>query len=412
MAENRAGVYLREKLKFDTLFKKPTLYPLAALSALVLVLSAVISFRFDVMEAGRYHIILFGAFFPAALILLLRALFLQMRYNPYSYNTIYYTGFSLFLVFVIATHLYLAVYALRDPAALSTRQMLYALLYSARNYMKLQLPFIALFSLALCISNIALIRREGGGLVNLLGIVLSALLASGEGAILFASVREGSVLKELLFNLFAAIYLYFTCMLIGAIAADLIAAFYEPARDKDYLIVPGCAIRADGTPTPILRGRLDRALSFYREQVAAGGKAPVFVLSGGQGKDEVIPECESMARYLRSKGIPETQIRREGASRDTLENMKYSKEIIAAENPDAMIGFSTTNYHVFRAGLKARRVKMRAQGMGAPTKWYFWPNASVREFAGLLTEHRGKQALILLGMIGTFTVMTMLYYGS
>lgn len=412
MAESRAGVYLREKLKFDTLFKKPTLYLLAALSALVLVLSAAISFRFDAMEAARYQIILFGAFFPAALILLLRALLLQMRYNPYSYNTIYYAGFSLFLIFVIATHFYLAWYALRDPAALSTRQMLYALLYSARNYMKLQLPFIAAFSLALCISNIALIRREGGGLVNLLGIALSALLALGEWVIFFLSGREGSVRDELLLNLFAAIYLYFTCMLIGAIAADLVAALYEPARDKDYLIVPGCAIRADGTPTPILRERLDRALSFCREQVAAGGKAPVFVLSGGQGADEVIPECESMARYLRSKGIPETQIRREGASRDTLENMKYSKQIIAAENPDARIGFSTTNYHVFRAGLKARRVKMRAQGMGAPTKWYFWPNASVREFAGLLTEHRAKQALILLGMIGTYAVMTMLYYGG
>ena len=44
-------------------------------------------------------------------------------------------------------------------------------------------------------------------------------------------------------------------------------------------------------------------------------------------------------------------------------------------------------------------MKLRAQGIGADTKWYFWPNAAVREFIGLLSEHRGKQALILLGII-------------
>ncbi len=49
---------------------------------------------------------------------------------------------------------------------------------------------------------------------------------------------------------------------------------------------------------------------------------------------------------------------------------------------------------------------MRAVGMGAKSKWYFWPNALVREFIGLLTEHRGKQALILGGMVVIYTVLT------
>ena len=86
------------------------------------------------------------------------------------------------------------------------------------------------------------------------------------------------------------------------------------------------------------------------------------------------------------------------------------EEKIDAVNPNGRVLFATTNYHVFRSGLQARRVKMRALGIGAPTKWYFWPNAGVREFAGLLTAHRGKQTLILGGMILLYVLLTLLEF--
>ena len=118
----------------------------------------------------------------------------------------------------------------------------------------------------------------------------------------------------------------------------------------------------------------------------------------------------------------------EDKSTDTSENMAFSKRLIldrvlssgveeapegywpSLEYPEARIAFSTTNYHVFRSGLKARRVKFRALGMGCKSKWYFWPNAAVREFVGLLTQHRVKQILILLGLVVFYTVLTILYY--
>lgn len=152
------------------------------------------------------------------------------------------------------------------------------------------------------------------------------------------------MLHDLFANLFATIYLYFECMLIGTIVADAIAAKHEPEPDKDFVIVLGCGLMPDGTPTPLLRGRLDRALAFGEKQEAATGRAP------------------------------------------------------------------TTNYHVFRSGLFARRVKMRAVGMGAETKWFFWPNAAVREFVGLLTKHRVKQALILGCMVVIYGTLTLLAY--
>ena len=124
----------------------------------------------------------------------------------------------------------------------------------------------------------------------------------------------------------------------------------------------------------------------------------------------MISESACIARYLEESGIPAERIILEDRSTNTFENMKYSKEKILETGRSGKIAFATTNYHVFRSGLFARRVKMRAVGMGAPTKWYYWPNAAVREFIGLLTKHRGKQALILGGLVIAYVVMTVLAY--
>ncbi len=51
-----------------------------------------------------------------------------------------------------------------------------------------------------------------------------------------------------------------------------------------------------------------------------------------------------------------------------------------------------------------------AVGVGAKTKWYFWPNAAVREFVGLLTAHRLKQAIIFGSMTAFYVVLTILAY--
>ncbi|MBQ3404353.1 MAG: YdcF family protein [Oscillospiraceae bacterium] len=223
------------------------------------------------------------------------------------------------------------------------------------------------------------------------------------------SLRQVRI-HELFTNTFAAMYLYFECMLIGAMVAKAIAARHEPEPDKDYLIILGCGIRKDGTPTPILRGRIDRALAFYEKQKAETGKELTFVTSGGQGPNEPISESLSMKRYLMEHGIPEERIIEEDRSTDTFENMKFSREKILERGPLGKIAFSTTNYHVFRSGLYARRVKMRAVGMGARTKWYFWPNAAVREFVGILTEHRVKQAIIFIGLIVVYIALTFVVY--
>lgn len=399
-------------MKFNTRDKKPKVWSIAVMAAVTAAAAALLAATGAEAHAIAICILL-DAFFLSAVVLLVRAFFAQIEYNPYSYNTIYYCGFSIFLLSVLITHIVLTVRLAADPPLFfgqNFAQITWLLSSSAKAYMLFSSPFILAVSAALCASNISLIRHEGLRFVNVLGFLLAFLLVGGELFLLFAdSGVSGSELyvrmHDLLTNILAAVYLYFECMVIGIMIANAITSRYQPEPVQDFVIILGCAIRKDGTPTPLLRDRIDRAIAFRDEQLAKTGKDLFFVTSGGQGSDEVISESEAMKRYLLGKGIPEGRILEENQSTNTFENMKFSKAVIDKINPHASIAFATTNYHVFRSGLYARRVKMRAVGMGAKAKWYFWPNALVREFVGLLTEHRGKQALIVGGLIVLYALL-------
>ena len=243
------------------------------------------------------------------------------------------------------------------------------------------------------------------------GIGVSAYLLINSPGTLDYSPQE--TILVVVRNITAAVFFYFECHLLSTFLFCQMAGRHKPAFDKDYLIILGCGIREDGTLYPLLQGRADRAIAFYRAQLEKTGRKAFFVPSGGQGPDECMPEGEAIRNYLISQGIPEEQIIPETKSVNTLQNMKFSREIIRAnaaltEQPDAedpVIAFSTTNYHVFRAGILAADLGMNVDGMGAKTKWYFWPNALIREFVGMLVRE-WKLHLSLLIVIATLSVFS------
>ncbi len=399
-----------QKIEFDTRDKKPNLYNLLIITGIVFAAAGWLLLD-EKTNAAAVSMIL-ECYFVIALVLLISAFVRQLQYNPYSYNTIMYTGFALFVVFVLIVDTVLTVRTLRNPGLYFETDLIDWMVSSTAAYILVTFPFILVFSVFLCLSNVFLIRREGKRVVNILGIVFSVLLVGGALLILgqdlfLPAVRLNTTVWQIIMNILASVYFYLECMLVGAVIAGLITAGYEPEPDKDFMIILGCGLKKDGTPTPLLQGRIDRALRFYRDQKEQTGKDLTFVVSGGKGPDEVIAESASMKQYLISQGIPEQQIIEENQSSSTLENMTFSKDRILETGQTGKIAFATTNYHVFRSGLCARRVKMRALGVGAKTKWYFWPNAWVREFAGLLTEHRGKQALVLGGLVLINIVLTL-----
>ena len=159
----------------------------------------------------------------------------------------------------------------------------------------------------------------------------------------------------------------------------------------------GSRINKDGTLTPLLMARADKAIEFAKKQYENTKKKVVYIPSGGKGSDEVIAEAQAIKNYLIEKGIDKKQIIIEDKSTSTIENMKFSKDKIDEINDNGNIVFSTTNYHVFRSGVIANNQGIDCEGIGSKTKWYFYTNALIREFiASLVQERRSHIILILL----------------
>ncbi|MBO4327444.1 MAG: YdcF family protein [Clostridia bacterium] len=392
-------------MKIYTRKKKPALYGFLVFSIVVVAAVAVL---FGVTQTTGFNglpyiTLIMPAYFAITLAVLIAALIKQLQYNPYSYNTIYYFGFSLLVSTVLVTHIVTAVNYFSSPEGYRLRDMAEIVRNSARQYMIITLPFLAVFSVGLLISNIVLMKKEGKKVKNMLGIILAISLLGGEALLIWLGSVLGGVWDKVT-DLLCAVFIYAECMLFGTIFADVFAAVHLPERNKDYIIILGCRMSKDGTPTPLLRARIDKAIEFYDRQVNETGRSAIFVPSGGKGGDEPLSEAECMARYLISKGFAPEQIILEDESRNTMENMIFSFRKLPE---DAKCAFSTTNYHVFRSGIASNRAcKHKAEGIGADTKWYFWPNASVREFIGLLKGHRGKQLLVLSGLIAIYLFLS------
>ena len=64
--------------------------------------------------------------------------------------------------------------------------------------------------------------------------------------------------------------------------------------------------------------------------------------------------------------------------------------------------FVTTNYHVFRSGVWAGLAGLHAEGLGSKTKWWFWPNAFIRECIGLLVKRALPEMIWLVILIVMF----------
>lgn len=295
-------------------------------------------------------------------------------------------------------------------------------LSSAGSFTLLILPAAAVVSILVAASNINLMRKEGVNLRNTLGLFLGVLL-------LFATVlpdlfdyflrnktnvniyNENGIpvlIETALENIIYAAVAYIECVLLATVVFGIKSARHIPSPDMDYILILGCRIKQDGTLTNLLKGRADRALEFAETQKEKTGKDIIFVPSGGQGADEVMPEAAAIRNYLVEQGVDESNILVEDTSKNTYENFKNSMELIRENggNDESKIAFSTTNYHVFRSGLIAARQGIKAQGVGSRTKAYFWINAFIREFIATLYAQRKKhiKVIALIFILTLFTV--------
>lgn len=261
------------------------------------------------------------------------------------------------------------------------------------------------------ISNLILLKINGKSFTNVAGTAIAAgliVLTLFADSIFLLYIDLGDIEANEIYtvvvsfrNLILVVVSYLECMLVGSLVCTIRAARHKPKYDQDYLIILGC-YAGDGKNLPsVLKRRVDAALDFATMQSKTNGKDLIFIASGGKGNDERISEAKAIADYIIRKGIPKKRILIEDKSINTLQNFKFSKKLITDKS--AKVAFATTGYHVFRSGVLAHKVGLNAVGISSKTKWYFYANAVMREFAANLVSekktHIFNLAIITIALI-------------
>lgn len=140
---------------------------------------------------------------------------------------------------------------------------------------------------------------------------------------------------------------------LDRVRSVLDAWFSRPVTDKvppfsgsprrPAVLALGYLLAPDGSPEPELVARLEKTL-----EAAVRHPGALVVLSGGMPRSGRV-EASVMREWLEGRGVAGGRICEEGYSRDVVENLVYSRQILALNRVDAVL-IVTSACDVRRAG--------------------------------------------------------------
>jgi len=171
------------------------------------------------------------------------------------------------------------------------------------------------------------------------------------------------------------IYMIGMFILIGSQGEKNTATFTE-----DCVLVLGGGLRGEEV-VPTLQLRLDKCIEYLHRNPEA-----LIIVSGGQGSGETICESQAMKRYLVSKGVDANRIVEENQSKNTRQNMQYSKALLDAHFPsgNCSVVCITSDFHAYRANKLSEAVNMPVSHYNARTKWYLYPSSYCKETLSII----------------------------
>ena len=277
----------------------------------------------------------------------------------------------------------------------------------------------------LLINTIIVVKNNGFSLTSMLPFLMAGfiVLLLCAPSLLNSFDPDSRHIVVFLLGLFTLEGMWFSFTFVSLLFYSWIYRILPRRRKYDYIIIHGAGL--DGTrPTPLLAGRIDKALELWNKQHQQGK----FVASGGQGADEVVSEAQAMRNYLLEKGVPADAILMEDKSTTTWENLKNSIAVIradratsggtdaasddvtASDSAGACGNFTTavvsSDFHVFRCAEYAHNLGIKADGIGSHTKGWYWPTAFIREFIAITKAHLWPY--LVIG--GIYTLINVLNY--
>jgi vancomycin permeability regulator SanA len=161
-------------------------------------------------------------------------------------------------------------------------------------------------------------------------------------------------------SFFILLILFITIIVINTYvknsAKDRIISEYEAGKlNADCIIVLGAGVRADGTPSPMLKDRLLQGISMYDMGVSDR------LLMSGDNTKKGYDEVNTMKQYAIDKGIVSEDIFMDHAGVSTYDSIYRVKEIFQAEK----IIIVTQKYHLYRALYISDSLGIDAYGVSA-----------------------------------------------
>ena len=252
-------------------------------------------------------------------------------------------------------------------------------------------------------NGIVMIRKEGKCAAHLLSLALGIAVLIGEiltayNVIIYSMTYSieamGAYRRSYMFLITSVIIvtvIYGSLSFVIFMIYSLFLMIIPRSKDFDYVIIHGAGLIDGEKVGKLLQDRLDKAILVYRSDPSPTKLIP----SGGRGSDESLSEAEAMKRYLLDQGIPEDDIILEDRSATTMENLRFSKELIDSREGRKYTALVTSNYHVYRALRYCRKAGLKCKGIGSRVAFYYWPSALIREFIAIHTEKKHAIAFVL-----------------
>ncbi len=149
------------------------------------------------------------------------------------------------------------------------------------------------------------------------------------------------MMKKIKIIIIVLLSIYIAILLIESTSR----ATYDPEKNYDYLVIPGSIMNEDGSPSLMMRQRIDTA-----EQVIEENPGITIVATGARGSDEVITEASAIKQELIKRGYNSTPIILEENAVSTATNIKYSEEFVKGN-----VAIVSQQFHMFRIKMLLKR---------------------------------------------------------
>jgi len=133
---------------------------------------------------------------------------------------------------------------------------------------------------------------------------------------------------------------------LASAAAVIIWGSRDRARAADAIVVLGAA-QYVGRPSPVLKARLDHAISLWTR-----GLAPLLIVTGGTGSGDTTSEGAVSRQYALRHGIPDSAILVESQGRTTRESLETVADMMQGRDIDRAILVSDP-FHMLRLSIIA-----------------------------------------------------------